>query len=43
VGDGVVNVAHKRLGLSAKYAEVAETVLCLLAVWAGAYGAGIRV
>jgi len=43
VGDGVVNVAHKRLGFSAKYAEVAEVVLRLLVAWVGAYRAGIRV
>jgi len=42
VGDGVVDVARKRLGFSAKPAEVAEAVLRLLAVWAGAYGAEIR-
>jgi len=42
VGDGVVDIAHKTLGFSAKYVEVAETVLRLLAVWAGAYGAEIR-
>jgi len=42
-GDGVVNFVHKTLGFSAKYAEVAEAALRLLAVWAGAYGAGIRV
>jgi len=43
VGDGVVDIAHKTLGFSAKYAEVAEAVLRLLAVWAGAYGTVPRV
>jgi len=43
VGDGVVDIAHKTLGFSAKYAKVAETVLRLLAVWAGVYGARTRV
>jgi len=42
VGDGVVDFAHKTLGFSAKYTEVAEAVLRLLAVWAGAYGARTR-
>jgi len=42
-GDGVVNIGGKTLGFSAKYAEAAEAVLRLLAVWAGAYGAEIRV
>jgi len=42
-GDGVVDIANKTLGFSAKYGEVAEAVLRLLAVWAGAYGAEIRV
>jgi len=42
-GDGVVDIAHKTLGFSAKYAEVAEAVLRLLAVWAGVYGAEIRI
>jgi len=43
VGDGVVDVARKRLGFSAKPAEVAVAVLSLLAVWAGAYGAKVKV
>jgi len=43
VGDGVVDMARKRLGFSAKPAEVAEAVLRLLAVWAGAYGAKVKV
>gem|GEM_PF-6059086 len=42
VGDGVVDFVHKTLGFSAKYTEVAEAVLRLLATWAGAYGAKIR-
>jgi len=42
-GDGVVDIPNKTFGFSAKYAEVAEVVLRLLAVWAGAYGAEIRV
>jgi len=42
VGDGVMEIGGKTLGFSAKYAEVAEAVLRLLAVWAGAYGAEIR-
>jgi len=42
-GDGVVDIGGKTLGFSAKYAEVAEAVLRLLAVWAGAYEAEIRV
>jgi len=41
-GGGVVDVANKTLGFSAKYGEVAEAVLRLLAVWAGVYGAEIR-
>jgi len=41
-GDGVVDIPNRTLGFSAKYAEVAEAVLRLLAVWAGAYGAEIR-
>jgi len=43
VGDGVVDIPNKTLGFSAKYGEVAETVLRLLAVWAGAYETKIRV
>jgi len=43
VGDGVVDVARKRLGFSAKPAEVAVAMLRLLATWAGAYGAKTRV
>jgi len=42
VGDGVVDIAHKTFGFSAKYTEVAEAVLHLLNVWAGAYGTKIR-
>jgi len=42
VGDGVVDIAHKTFGFSAKYTEVAETVLYLLNVWARAYGTEIR-
>jgi len=42
VGDGVVNIGGKTLGFSAKYTEVAEAVLRLLAVWAGTYGARTR-
>jgi len=40
-GDGVVDIGGKTLGFSAKYAEVAEAVLHMLATWARAYGAGI--
>jgi len=42
-GDGVMDIGSRRLGFSAKYGEVAEAVLHLLAVWAGAYGAEMRV
>jgi len=42
VGDGAVDVIHRALGFTAKFAEVAKVILHLLAVWAGAYGAGIR-
>lgn len=40
--DGAVDIGGKTPGFSAKYAEVAEAVLHLLATWAGACGAGIR-
>jgi len=43
VGDGAVDIGSKTFGFSAKYTEVAEAVLRLLAVWAGAYGARTRV
>jgi len=43
VGDGAVDIGGKTFGFSAKYTEVAEAVLRLLAVWAGAYRAEIRV
>ena len=43
VGDGTVDIGGKTFGFTAKYAKVAETVLHLLKVWAGAYEAEIRV
>jgi len=43
VGDGTVDIGGKTLGFTAKYAKVADTVLHLLKVWAGAYEAEIRV